>query len=161
MAQSGKYAMLTLTIFDAMSGWRGKPDYETQGLYDNPLVVDVWGRQAVADYYAAFHSLRAQWHEGDHAIYLHQLFYNMPNNLESQLKNARRLWEAGVPLLIGTDAPGRPASGLERACISRWNCTRRPASRHWRSSGWPRITERDSCVVITKSDQLKPGRLRT
>ena len=107
-AENDKYAVFTLTIFDAMRGERGWPDYEEEGFFKNPLIVDIWGKDGVQAYYDSFLSLREQWHDGEKAGYNEQLWGNKFPLLDLAMENVVRMHEAGVTVFMGTDANWPP-----------------------------------------------------
>jgi imidazolonepropionase-like amidohydrolase len=109
MADNDKFATLTLTIFDNQRGLRVYRDYEERSFLKNPLVVDVWGRKEVENFYDAILSLQQQWNE-DGGLYDRQHWRDKTGNLESNMENLRILHEAGVMLGIGTDAGYPPGS---------------------------------------------------
>jgi imidazolonepropionase-like amidohydrolase len=109
MADNDKFATLTLIIFDNQRGLRVYRDYEERSFLKNPLVVDVWGRKEVENFYDAFLSLQQQWNE-DGGLYDRQHWRDKTGNLESNMENLRILHEAGVMLGIGTDAGYPPGS---------------------------------------------------
>ena len=109
MADNDKFATLTLSIFDNQGGHRVYRDYEERSFLKNPLVVDVWGRKEVENYYDSVLSLQQQWN-GEGGLYDGQHWRDKTGNLESNMENLRILHEAGVMLGIGTDAGYPPGS---------------------------------------------------
>jgi imidazolonepropionase-like amidohydrolase len=110
MASNDKFATLTLIIFDNQRGLRAYDDYEKRSFLNNPLVVDIYGKLAVEQYYDAYLSLQEQWNDGDQGVYTRHKWGDKTGNLESNMQNLRVLHEAGVVLGIGTDAAYPPGS---------------------------------------------------
>ena len=46
MHDNAKFAILTLTLFDNMSGNRQYPDYETRGFLKNDLITALWAKMS-------------------------------------------------------------------------------------------------------------------
>jgi hypothetical protein len=109
-AGNDKFAMFTLSIFDAMRGERGWPDFQAKGKFKNPLIVDIWGKEGVQAYYDSFLSLRESWHEGEKAGYNIQLWGNKLHLLDLNMVNPKRMYDAGVTIMMGTDAPVPPGN---------------------------------------------------
>lgn len=110
MAANDKFVTMTLIIFDNQRGLRAYEDYEKRSFLQNPLVVDVYGKKAVEQYYDAYLSLQEQWNDGDNAMYTIQHWGDKMGNLEFNMQNLRVLHDAGVVLGIGTDAAYPPGS---------------------------------------------------
>jgi cytosine/adenosine deaminase-related metal-dependent hydrolase len=109
MAANGKFATLTLNIFDNQRGLRGYKDYTERSFLNNSLIVDVYGRTAVENYYKAYLSLQQQWNE-NRGMYDLQLWGDKTRNLAFNMENLRVLLKAGVMLGMGTDAAYPPGS---------------------------------------------------
>lgn len=110
MAENSKYAMFTLSIFDSMAGNRVYQDYPGRGFLKNPLIVDVFGKQSVLDYYDAVPSVMEQWNHGEKAMYNVQHFGPKEGYLALNMRNLKTLYDAGVTIGIGTDAPWPPGN---------------------------------------------------
>jgi hypothetical protein len=110
MRANGKFAMLTLSAFETMGGQRAFADYPQRGFLQDPLIVDVLGKQIVEDYYDAFAMLRETFEEGEDSLYYTQHFPNLPQILPDNMHNAKLLHEEGVIVGMGTDAAFPPGT---------------------------------------------------
>ena len=109
MADNNKYAMMTLTIFDLFGGHRVYADLETKGFLNDPLVVDVLPDLA-RQHYSRFEEGREKIFEGKRALYPMQLFGDLKDHLSDNQINVKKLYDAGVLIGIGTDAPFLPGN---------------------------------------------------
>ena len=105
MRENDKFAILTLCIFDNFGGFRQFEEYETKAYLDNPLIVDVMGREILETYHDNFLQMRARSYDGKDAGYQRQLFGDMTHYLATNQANLRILHEAGVLIGMGTDTP--------------------------------------------------------
>lgn len=103
MYENNKFAMMTLTIFEAMGGHRQLPDYEIKGFLGNPLITDVIGRSVVENYYQTFHAVRDAFYDAPDSLYKGLHFPQLSGLLEINFANLRLLHESGVLLGMGTD----------------------------------------------------------
>ena len=110
MADNDKFVTFTLAIFESMTGGRVFDDLPEQGHFNNPLIVDIWGKQEVADYYDVIPGLMAIWHDDTKAIYADQLFGSKRDMLNKNMQVAKMYWEEGVLVGMGTDAPWPPGN---------------------------------------------------
>ena len=108
MAANDKFAMITFTAFDTMGGHRPYADFPEKGFLKNPLIVDVLGKEVINDYYAAFHTIRERFEDGEESLYNSQLFGDISHLVPLNYINVKRMWEAGVLVGMGTDAAFPP-----------------------------------------------------
>lgn len=110
MRGNGKFAIVTLSMFETMGGQRAFADYPVRGFLKNPLIVDVLGREAIEDYYKAFPMLRESFEEGEDSLYNSQHFPNLAQLLPYNMHNVKLLHEEGVIVGMGTDAAFPPGT---------------------------------------------------
>lgn len=108
MAANDRFVIATANVGEKMSGLRVKEDTE-QSLFDNPLVVDIWGSEVVKDFYASYPQVRHDLYEGPESFYQVFNFGDLSGFREAFLKNIKSAWDAGVLVAGGTDAPAYPS----------------------------------------------------
>jgi imidazolonepropionase-like amidohydrolase len=110
MHDNGKFAIVTLSVFETMGGQRAFADYPVRGFLKNPLIVDVLGRQTIEDYYTTFPMLRESFEEGEDSLYNSQHFPNLAQLLPDNMHNVKLLHEEGVIVGMGTDSAFPPGT---------------------------------------------------
>lgn len=91
-----------------MSGLRVKDDGDNQGFFDNPLIIDIWGKEVVEDFYASYPDVRENLYEGDYSYYQTFNFGDLSRFRDEFLTNIKNAHDAGVLIAGGTDAPAYP-----------------------------------------------------
>jgi imidazolonepropionase-like amidohydrolase len=108
MAANDRFVIATANVGEKMSGLRVKEDSE-QSLFDNPLVMDIWGEEVVTDFYASYPDVREALYEGPEAFYQVYNFGDLSKFRDAFLTNIKNAWDAGVLVAGGTDAPAYPS----------------------------------------------------
>ena len=108
MAANDRFVIATANVGEKMSGLRVKEDTE-QSLFDNPLVIDIWGEEVVTDFYASYPDVRENLYEGPEAFYQVYNFGDLSGFRDAFLTNIKNAWDAGVLVAGGTDAPAYPS----------------------------------------------------
>jgi imidazolonepropionase-like amidohydrolase len=108
MAANDRFVIATANVGEKLSGLRVKEDAE-QSFFDNPLVIDIWGREVVEDFYASYPQVRHDLYEGPEAFYQVYNFGDLSGFRDAFLKNIKNAWDAGVLVAGGTDAPAYPS----------------------------------------------------
>ena len=108
MAENNKFVVPTITVGEKLSGLRVKDDGDKQSFFDNPLVMDIWGREVVEDFYKSYPDVRKNLYEGPTSFYQYFNFGDLSGFREGFLDNTKRAHDAGVLIGCGTDAPAYP-----------------------------------------------------
>ena len=108
MAANDKFVIATANVGEKMSGLRVKEDTE-QSFFKNPLVIDIWGKEVVTDFYASYPDVRENLYEGPDAFYQVYNFGDLSTFRDAFLTNIKNAWDAGVLVAGGTDAPSYPS----------------------------------------------------
>ena len=108
MAENDRFVVPTITVGEKLSGLRVKDDGDNQSFFDNPLIMDIWGREVVEDFYASYPDVRENLYEGPHSFYQEFNFGDLSGFRAGFLDNAKRAHDAGVLMGCGTDAPAYP-----------------------------------------------------
>ena len=93
MAANGRFVIATANVGEKISGLRVKEDTE-QSLFENPLVMDIWGREVVEDFYASYPDVRENLYEGPEAFYQVYNFGDLSGFRDSFLRNIKAAWDA-------------------------------------------------------------------
>ena len=108
MAANDRFVIATANVGEKTSGLRVKEDTE-QSLFNNPLVIDIWGEEVVRDFYASYPDVRESLYEGPEAFYQVYNFGDLSKFRDAFLTNIKNAWDAGVLVAGGTDAPAYPS----------------------------------------------------
>jgi imidazolonepropionase-like amidohydrolase len=108
MAENGRFVIATANVGEKLSGLRVKEDDGTF-FYNEPLVIDIWGKEVVDDFYASYPDVRENLYEGPNAFYQVYNFGDLSGFRDAFLKNIKNAWDAGVIVAGGTDAPAYPS----------------------------------------------------
>ena len=69
MADNDKCCIVTATLGEAMSALRVKDEEGKKLMLKEPLIVDVWGKDTVKEFYAVYPQIRENYYEGPKAFY--------------------------------------------------------------------------------------------
>ena len=109
MAANDRFVIVTANVGEKMSGLRVKDDGDNQSFFENPLVVDIWGKEVVADFYASYPDVRKNLYEGPDSFYQTYNFGDLSGFRDAFLRNIKGAYDAGVLIAGGTDAPAYPS----------------------------------------------------
>ena len=109
MAANDKFVVATANVGEKMSGLRVKEDGDKQSFFENPLIMDIWGRQVVEDFYASYPEVRENMYEGPHSFYQVFNFGDLSTFRDVFLTNIKNAHDAGVLVACGTDSPAYPS----------------------------------------------------
>ena len=108
MAENDRFVVPTITVGEKMSGLRVADDGDNQSFFEEPLIMDIWGREVVEDFYASYPDVRENLYEGPDSFYQYFNFGDLSGFRDGFLDNVKRAHEAGVLIGCGTDAPAYP-----------------------------------------------------
>ena len=108
MAANDRFVIATANVGEKMSGLRVKEDTK-QSFFDNPLIMDIWGKEVVEDFYASYPQVRHDLYEGPESFYQVYNFGDLSGFRDAFLTNIKNAWDAGVLVAGGTDAPAYPS----------------------------------------------------
>ncbi|MGI9524376.1 MAG: amidohydrolase family protein, partial [Hyphomicrobiaceae bacterium] len=77
MVKNNKFVVATMTIGEAMSGLRVRDEQGSEATFENPLVVDIWGKEVVRDFYDSYPQLRNDLYVGPNSYYQRNKFGNL------------------------------------------------------------------------------------
>lgn len=108
MAESGKFVVATMVLGEAMAGLRVKDENGSEATFENPLVVNIWGKEVIRDFYDSYPTVREDLYEGEHSFYQLNNFGDLSEFRTNFLKNIKKAHDAGVLIACGTDSPAYP-----------------------------------------------------
>ena len=108
MAENDRFVIATAVLGEVMSGLRFKEDKE-QHFFEDPLVVDIWGKDVVKDFYESYPEVREVMYDGPSAFYQLNNFGDMEPFRERFLENIKMAHDMGVLVAGGSDSPAYPA----------------------------------------------------
>jgi|GEM_PF-1053500 len=108
MAENDRFMIATAVLGEVMSGLRFKEDKE-QRFFEDPLVVDIWGKDVVKDFYETYPEVREVMYDGPSAFYQLNNFGDMEPFRERFLENIKMAHDMGVLVAGGSDSPAYPA----------------------------------------------------
>jgi imidazolonepropionase-like amidohydrolase len=109
MADNDRFIIATANVGEKMSGLRIKDDGDKQSFFHNPLVIDIWGKQVVQDFYSSYPEVRENLYEGPESFYQKYNFGDLSGFRNAFLVNIKNAHDAGVLVAGGTDAPAYPS----------------------------------------------------
>lgn len=109
MVDNDKFVIATMNVGEKMSGMRVKDENGSEAIFNNPLVMDIWGKEVVRDFYDSYSDVRENLYEGDHSYYQMNNFGDLSKFRDLFSDNIRKAYEAGVLIVGGTDAPAYPS----------------------------------------------------
>jgi len=108
MVENDKFVVPTITVGEKLSGLRVSDENGAEAFFDNPLVMDIWGKEVVRDFYDSYHQVRENLYVGPHSFYQQNKFGDLKGFRDAFLNNVKKAHDAGVVLACGTDAPAYP-----------------------------------------------------
>jgi len=91
-----------------MAGTRVSEDVN-QDLYNNSLVVDIWGEEVVKDFYESWAEIREVMYDGPQSFYQVNNFGDLSGFKDAFMRNGKLAFDAGVKILCGTDSAAYPS----------------------------------------------------
>ena len=108
MAENDRFVILNLILGELMANVRIKEE-GPESLYSNSLVVDIWGKEVVADFYESWPTIREDLYDGPESFYQVMGFGDLSGFRDAFLKNGKMAHDAGVMIVGGTDSPAYPS----------------------------------------------------
>jgi imidazolonepropionase-like amidohydrolase len=103
MADNKRFCIVTATLGEAMSALRVKDEDGKRLMLKEPLIVDVWGKDDVNEFYAVYPQIRQNYYDGPKAFYQQNGFGDLARFRAAFLKNVKNAFDAGVLLAGGSD----------------------------------------------------------
>ncbi len=103
MAENDRFVIPTINVGEMLSAGRVLDEDGSRAMLDEPLIVDIWGKETVEEFYRVYPQIRDHYYDGRLAFYQLNNFGNMDRFRPNMQENTRRSIEAGVLVGCGTD----------------------------------------------------------
>ncbi|MCP4903129.1 MAG: amidohydrolase family protein [bacterium] len=103
MAAHDRFVVVTANVGEKLSGLRVADEQGQRLQLQEPLIVDIWGREVVEDFYNKYPQLRENLWEGPHSFYQQMGFGKMTRFRANFLTNIKGSHDAGVLIAGGSD----------------------------------------------------------
>jgi len=109
MVENNKFVIATMNVGEKMSGMRVKDENGSEAIFNNPLIMDIWGEEVVRDFYDSYPEVREVLYEGHESFYQMNNFGDLTEFRDLFAINIKKAFDAGVLIAGGTDAPAYPS----------------------------------------------------
>ena len=103
MADNDRVQISTITVGEKMAGARGKDEDGQRLMLNEPLIVDIWGDDAVEEFYRVYPEIRANYYEGPDSFYQQSNFGDLSTFRDTALRNIKTAYDVGMLIGCGTD----------------------------------------------------------
>ncbi len=103
MADNNRVQISTITVGEKMAGARVKDEDGQRLMLNEPLIVDIWGEDAVEEFYRVYPKIRESYYEGPDSFYQQSNFGDLSTFRDTALRNIKTAHEVGVLIGCGTD----------------------------------------------------------
>lgn len=103
MADNDRFMISTINVGEKMAGDRVKDEDGQKLMLDEPLIVDIWGKKVVEEFYRVYPQIRESYYEGPESFYQTSNFGDLSKFRATALRNIKRAYDAGVLIACGTD----------------------------------------------------------
>ena len=103
MAENDRFVVVTLNVGEKLSGLRVADEKGQRLQLKESLIVDIWGKEAVEDFYNLYPQLRENLWEGPQSFYQQMGFGEMKRFRANFLANVKGSYDAGVLIAGGSD----------------------------------------------------------
>jgi len=107
--ENNKFVIATMNVGEKMSGMRVKDENGSEAMFNNPLIMDIWGEEVVRDFYDSYSEVREVLYEGHASFYQMNNFGDLSKFRDLFADNIKKAFDAGVLIAGGTDAPAYPS----------------------------------------------------
>ncbi|MCZ6831235.1 MAG: amidohydrolase family protein [Gammaproteobacteria bacterium] len=103
MAENARFVIVTANVGEKLAGLRVADENGKRLMLQEPLIVDIWGRDEVEHFYEIYPAIRENQYEGPNSFYQQMDFGDMKRFRANFLKNIKDSYDAGVLIAGGTD----------------------------------------------------------
>ena len=103
MAAHDRFVVVTANVGEKLSGLRVVDEQGQQLQLHEPLIVDIWGKETVEEFYQLYPQLRENLWEGPQSFYQQMGFGKMTRFRANFLANIKGSYDAGVLIAGGSD----------------------------------------------------------
>ena len=103
MAENNRFVIATANVGEKLGGMRVKDEKGQRLMLKQPLIVDIWGKDEVNEFYDVYPQIRDNYYEGPRSFYQSNNFGDLTTFRETMLANIKASFDAGVVVACGTD----------------------------------------------------------
>jgi imidazolonepropionase-like amidohydrolase len=103
MAENNRFVIATANVGEKLGGMRVKDEKGQRLMLKQPLIVDIWGKDEVNEFYDVYPQIRENYYEGPRSFYQSNNFGDLTTFRETMLANIKASFDAGVVVACGTD----------------------------------------------------------
>ena len=103
MAKNNRFVIATANVGEKMGGMRVQDENGQRLMLNEPLIVDIWGKDEVNHFYDVYPKIRSNYYEGPESFYQANNFGDLSTFRKTMLANIKASFDAGVVVACGTD----------------------------------------------------------
>ncbi|MEH6550684.1 MAG: amidohydrolase family protein [Pseudomonadales bacterium] len=103
MAENNRFVIATANVGEKLGGMRVKDENGQRLMLKQPLIVDIWGKAEVNEFYDVYPQIRENYYEGPESFYQSNNFGDLSKFRAVMLANIKASFDAGVVVACGTD----------------------------------------------------------
>jgi imidazolonepropionase-like amidohydrolase len=105
LAANDRFVIATANVGEKLSGLRVADEDGQRLMLNEPLIVDIWGKDTVTEFYDTYPEIRHEFYDGPNAFYQLNNFGDMTKIRGNFLPNIKGAYDAGVLIAGGSDSP--------------------------------------------------------
>jgi imidazolonepropionase-like amidohydrolase len=105
MAENDRFVIVTANVGEMLSGLRVADENGSRAMLQEPLIVDIWGKDTVTEFYDLYPRVRENFYEGPDSFYQQNNFGDMSQIRGNFFPNIKGAYDAGVLIAGGSDFP--------------------------------------------------------
>ncbi|MFT5730502.1 MAG: imidazolonepropionase-like amidohydrolase [Desulforhopalus sp.] len=103
MAKNNRFVIATANVGEKLGGMRVKDEKGQRLMLKEPLIVDIWGKDEVNEFYDVYPQIREGYYEGPRSFYQSNNFGDLTEFRKIMNANIKASFDAGVLVACGTD----------------------------------------------------------
>jgi imidazolonepropionase-like amidohydrolase len=103
MADNNRFVVGTSVLGEALSGLRVKDENGERHMLNEPLIVDIWGKEEVEHFYDTYPQVREAYYESPTSFYQSNNFGDLVPFRKTMMDNNKGSFDAGMLQACGTD----------------------------------------------------------
>ena len=103
MADNDRFVISTMTVSEKLAGMRVIDENGQKLMLREPLIVDIWGKDEVEEFYRVYPQIRENYYEGPESFYQTSNFGDLSKFRDYGMHNIKIAYDVGVQIACGTD----------------------------------------------------------
>jgi imidazolonepropionase-like amidohydrolase len=103
MTDNNRFLISTINVGEKMAGARVADENGNRLMFNEPLIVDIWGADVVEDFYKVYPQIRENYYEGPESFYQTSNFGDLSKFRGTAMYNVKAAYDAGMLIAGGTD----------------------------------------------------------